>query len=590
MYRTADLDVFPAGDGLSLVYARDSGAAAYFRSRTVALLAGCRDFGTIDEHVQVYLNTAGPQAPATAARRDLLRLHADGFLVAAADLVAGADGGSTGQPPVPVLVMPTRDRVALARRAISGYAGNCARHGRRVDVVVADDSADAAVRAEYRVMLAQLSGRLGVTISYAGREEKAAFASRLAETGDIPEDVVRFACLPGSRSGSGVTIGANRNALLLHTVGERIVSADDDTVCQPSVPPGHRDGIALDSTGNPLEAWFFPDRKDALAASQSADTDLLGRHGQYLGAAPAAVLAAAGSISSARGDPQLLRRLRNRDSRIRVTASGVVGDCGWDNPDFSLFQDGPTFARLVGSAGSFRVGRTTREMIQGVTRATITARADPKFAMCVGLDNTGLLPPFPPVGRAEEVAFGAILTACSSHAFAAHLPVLIQHDPVTEKRFHNGQMFEIRLGAWLQSCVGQFDPGLARAPETRLARLGHFLADLGQLPREAFDDFARRLAWASMSGLITTLEDRLASAELVPAYWARDARQFMARARRSALRPADEWYAASGGRTALQRLLRQFGQLLIWWPAMLQTARELRAAGHGLARPASTEG
>lgn len=584
LYRVADLEIFPAGDGLSLVYARDSGASAFYRGDTIGLLANCRDFGTIDEHVQDYLATVGPRASAPAVHRDLLRLCAEGFLVAAAETASGADSGSAAQPPISTIAIPTRDRVALTRRAISGYAENCARYGRRPDVVVADDSADPAVRAQYRAMLGQLSRRLGVAISYAGLEEKSAFVSLLADAGKIPEEVVRFGCLPDSKATD--TIGANRNVLLLHTAGERVFSADDDTVCHPAVPPEHDDGIALDSGGNPLNLWFFPDREGAFAATRYVEADVLGRHGQYLGAAPAAVLAAADSPSFERGDPGLLRRLRARESRIRVTANGVVGDCGWDNPDFHLFQDGPTFARLVASADGFRAARTTREMIQGVTRTTITAQADPKFAMCIGLDNTDLLPPFPPTGRAEEVAFGAILTACFSHVFAAHLPILVRHDPVTRKRFPGDQVFTIRPGSWLQSCIGQFDPGPVRAPQKRLCGLGHFLTDLGQLPDRAFDEFARRLAWTSMSGMITSLENRMAGPEPTPAYWAREARQFIARTRRSALAPVDEWYAAVGGRAALQRLLRQFGHLLTWWPAIVETARQLRAAGHRLAQPA----
>ena len=88
-----------------------------------------------------------------------------------------------------------------------------------------------------------------------------------------------------------------------------------------------------------------------------------------------------------------------------------------------------------------------------------------------------------------------------------------------------------------------------------------------------------------MSGMIGYLEARLASPERPPDYWAREARQFIARVRRSALAPAEEWYAAVGGREMLQQWLRQFGQLLIWWPAIVQAAHELRAAGDELALP-----
>ncbi len=580
LYRTADLEVFAAGDGLSLVYTRDSGAAAFYRTDVVALLATCREFRTIDQHVQEYLARAGSDTQAPALRRELARLSKAGFLV-------GAESPRTDAaallPPISTVVIPTCDRVQLLSRAISGYAENCAHYGRRADFVVADDSADPATRIGCRAMLGRLSRRLGIDTFYAGLEEKSAFASRLARAGEIPEDVVRFGCLPGS--GPAVTIGASRNVLLLSTAGQRIFSADDDTVCKVAVPPGRRDGIDLDSGSNPLNLWFFPNRNEALAAVQYVEEDVLRRHGQYLGAVPAQIIAASDSVSFQRGDPALLRHIQAAGGRIRVTTNGVVGDCGWDNSDFLLFQDEATFERLVGSPDAFRVARTTREMIQAVTQTTITARADPKFAMCIGLDNAELLPPFPPVGRGEEVAFGALLSACFGRAYAAHLPLLMQHDPVAGKRFPAEVMFTVSLGSWLPSCIRQFDPGMATSPAVRLGRMGHFLTDLGRLPERAFDEFARLTAWASMSGLIAGLEARLDGPEQPPAYWAREARQFIARARRSALAPADRWYAAAGGREVLQQQLDQFGQLLIWWPAIVQTARELRAAGDELALP-----
>ena len=206
--------------------------------------------------------------------------------------------------------------------------------------------------------------------------------------------------------------------------------------------------------------------------------------------------------------------------------------------------------------------------------------------MCIGLDNTSLLPPFPPTGRGEEAAFGAILTACFSHCFAAHLPILVQHDPVDAKRFPAAEVLAVHPGSWLRSCIGQFDPGLTSVPETRLCRLGHFLTDLGQLPEVAFDEFTQRLRLDQRERADYESGGQAGWTRVGSGVLGAGARQFIARARRSALRPADQWYATVGGRAALQRLLRQFGQLLIWWPAIIQAARDLRAAGHRLAQPA----
>jgi hypothetical protein len=579
--RVADLEIFPAGDGLSLVYARDSGAAGFYRPDVLALLTACREFAPIEQHVRDYLGSGVGGASEPALRRELARLRAAGFLVTAGGVGARADGAAA-PPPISVIGIPTCDRPGLLRRAISGYAANCARHGRRVAVVVADDSPGSTTRQDCRAMLKDLARVLDIDIFYAGLEEKSAFARRLASAGDIPLDVVRFGCLPGPRP--GVTIGANRNALLLHTAGEPIFTADDDTVCEVSVPPGHRGGLALDSGGDPLQRWFFASRDDAAAAAARADYDLLGGHGRYLGQAPAPLLAAAGPAGVGDSDPALLRRILSGSGRIRVTANGVLGDCGWDNRDYYLFQNDATFARLVSSPASFAAARGCRELIQSVTTATITASADPRFAMCMGLDNTELLPPFPPSGRAEEVGFGALLTACFG-AYAAHLPVLMRHDPPDHREFSEASPFSICLGSWLPACISRFDPGLAASPAARLRAFGSFLDELARLPAGAFDEFTRLVMWDSMSALTGRLDERLHGADPPPGYWAREAREFMARVRRAALAPAAESYKAIGGRSALQDLLGQFGKLLTWWPAMVATARQLRGAGERMAGP-----
>ena len=329
-WRMADLEIFPAGDGLSLVYSRDSGAAGFYRADTVVLLLSCREFRTIDEHLQAHARSGAFRADGSVLRRELLRLSRAGFLVSADQLLPRKVAGPLPTP-ISTIVIPTRDRPQLLRRAIDGYARNCARHGRQVSFVVSDDSASLDTRRDCRAMLAELARDLSVDICYAGPEEKAAFAARLARSGNIPGKAIRFGCLPDP--GSDITIGANRNALLLHTIGERIFSADDDTICRVAVPPGHADGHALDKGDNPLQLWFFRNRQEAFAAVRYIEEDFLDHHERYLGQVPRPMLAAADAAAFETAEPALLRRLLAGTGRIRMTANGVVGDCGWDNPE-----------------------------------------------------------------------------------------------------------------------------------------------------------------------------------------------------------------------------------------------------------------
>ncbi|MFL6160772.1 MAG: hypothetical protein ACJ74U_00960 [Jatrophihabitantaceae bacterium] len=579
-YRVADLEVFYAGTDLALVHSRDTGAAGFYRPEIVELLTGLRDFRGIDDHLRNCLRDR-PELPAGVLHRELVNLCRAGFLVPRDQPSAG--GPVTEAQPITTVGFPTRDRVELLGRAVTGYTENCSTYGRRPAFVVLDDSAEQATRDRYRTMLAELAERCRVEIGYAGLPEKSAFVTALAETGGVPPAVARYACL-GERRADIPTVGANRNCLLLHTVGERIFSADDDTVCQLALPPEQGEQLALRSAGNPLQTWYFTGRDEAFESLPATEQDLLGAHERYLGRSPAEVLAGVGARASWElAEPALLRRLRSRPGRILLTSNGTVGDCGWDNPNFQLFAEGSSFSRLTQSAAGYRQLRGSRELAQAVTQPTITAHPDPRFAMCIGLDNTELLAPFPPTGRAEEVSFGAILARCFRDGYGAHLPLLARHDPAGERQFSNESMFAINFGSWLPACIGQFDPGASTDPPDRLRGLGNYLADLGRLPAQEFDSYVRDIVWQSMSALISGLTERLTGADSVPDFWAADARRFIATARRQALAPVAELCAAVGGRSGLQRSLVQFGELLTWWPRLVAAAATLRASGIRLA-------
>lgn len=605
-YRVADLELFPAGAELTLVYSRDTGAAAFYRPDVVELLTSLTDFRSLDDHLRHWLADR-PGAAGGPLRRELVQLSRAGFLVRRDEFpIRGGeqatDGGGEqatdggGELPIGTVGFPTRDRIDTLCRAVASYAENCLRYGRDVQFVVMDDSPEPATVQRCRTMLAELGRRLGVRISHAGPADRAAFAAELAEAGGIPAELVRYACLGGTADGSladtadgplagQTTIGANRNSLLLQAVGERLFSADDDTVCRLAATPEQDRQVRLAADGDPLDTWFYADRDEAFGSVREVERDLLGLHEEFLGRSPAAVLAGTTASAWLDGLPApALRRLRDRPGRILLTSNGTVGDCGWDNPYFALFSGSQTFARLTASAEDYRRARTSRELAQGVHGPTITARPQPRLAMCLGLDNTGLLAPFPPVGRAEEVAFGAILARCHPDGYGAQLPWLVRHDPAGTRRFGDQPPFLIGFGSWLPACIERFDPGTVTDPAGRLTGLGDYLTALGGWPARRFDEYVRFTMWESMSTLLAVLTERLAEA---PDFWAADARRFILGARRQALAPVTELYSAVGGRQGLQQSLVRFGELLTWWPRIVAAAAELRAAGRRPATPVS---
>ena len=123
--------------------------------------------------------------------------------------------------------MLTADRPALLDRGLSSYIENASKHLRQVEFVVFDDSKNAANRRASLEVARALARKFEVEIRFAGVEERARFVRRLEEFPRISKHVLKNALLQTQ----GYTLGQNRNALLLDSVGTLFLCVDDDTVC-----------------------------------------------------------------------------------------------------------------------------------------------------------------------------------------------------------------------------------------------------------------------------------------------------------------------------------------------------------------------
>ncbi len=592
-YRIADLEFFYVGNNLILTYAKSRKSFCLLKSGIVELLKTCREFRTIDEHIQTYcsgwqVNTAMKGI----MRQELHKLAQGDYLISRSSILAGLQGqiNSPSSNQITCIGFPTCERVEILRRGLSSYIENCQHFDRTCNFVVVDDSPLPETRAAYREMLQNLRCRYGVSIAYAGLEEKLAFAEKLSKVGQIPLDAVLFACV-GDKEYGITTVGANRNALLLHTVGECIFSADDDTICQiAAVPEAQMQELFFSSGDHPVETWLFPNRESLLRSVHFVEQDLLALHERWLGKYPCI-----GTTTSEYGyevefkqaEPHFLKQLKEGQVKIRVTMNGVVGDCRWDNPDQYLFLRGASFHRLTESEEIYRSVRTTREVLEAVQSVTITERANPLFATYIGLDNQEFLPPFMPLGRAEDVAFGTILTKCFGTSYAVQLPWVLYHAPSETKAFPSMRsMFSVGFNTWIAACIGLFEPGFTHEPAERLRKLGQHLKQMGSLSKASFEEFVRLHTWYTMSSVVLELEEWIQNKEKpLPAFLLQDVRSLVTRIQTSASIPITNLYALNGGSETLQHLLVQFGQMLEYWPTMWEAARHLRIEGQRLAQP-----
>jgi hypothetical protein len=612
-YCCADIQRFPLGHGSELVSAgRDS--RRIVASETAALLEQCATFKTIDDHaLAIARRASSTDAQTVAAIQEQLRdLRKDGLLLSYGETLNLCTAASIPQSTpteIATVAWPTCNRVPILQRCLTSYIENSKQYGKTNDYAILDDSQGAETRKAYQDMLRSVADQHKVRIFYGGIEQKNRFAERIIGTGNIPADIVQFA-LFGEPQGP-YRAGANVNALMLHTAGDPVLCVDDDTVGRATPAPERTDGVSLTSgilsnrslgsAGYPDEIWPFPDRETLLREIRFVETDLLGMHEQLLGQGVREYLSAAQrnghTVDVHDVNPHLLRKLSTAEGRVMVTLPGLVGDCGWGTPSNYLHLNGNSRERLVRSAAAYQSACTSRELLRVATRVTLAKNVEAMIGSCYGLDNRILVPPSMPIAIGIDTIFGLTISKCFDNGYFAHLPNAILHLPAESRAFWPGEILRSASGlafnTLIHILINFFDVGLAEASgEAKLRRLGRYLEEVGSLSAPDFEDLARSQIQRGVSLYLLTLENQLQLHHEQPAYWANDLQQFMTIMRQSLLKdefyvPLDLLYGRSldEARQLTQHFVRRLGQLMYWWPDIVEVTRELRNQGYRLADP-----
>jgi hypothetical protein len=468
----------------------------------------------------------------------------------------------------------TRDRLPSLLACLETYLGNCQRHGRSPEFVVADDSSSVRAADHTRAALRRLTDRFNAQVRYAGRQEKRRFADALARESAVSPEIIRFAFFGDERCARST--GANRNSLLLETTDTLVLSVDDDTLCRTAVAPAHELALSFFSGYDPTEFWFFPDRDHATQSVSFVDVDVLGCHEAVLGSAVADL-----------GGPA------DTSGRVTMTLHGLLGDSGMPSPRYYFTLTGASRDRFVASPQAYRSALESREILRCARRPTITAGP---FCMTtfLGLDNRLLLPPFFPVERNADGIFGLMHQRCVNGSHVAFLPWILLHAPEPPRAFAPGELWAdattVRMADLaIAGVVADQTPKGHVTTATRLADLGHHLRWLGSLNASDFEAHVRTVQQFRNLAFTTVLQGQLQTYGASPGFWADDVRRMIeliskASTAEDYLIPRDLRHDADvdEARRLAQELLRKFGELLEAWPTMVAAARRLRVNGYRL--------
>jgi len=590
-YRTMDLTVVPAGDDV-LLHDPERAVPTVLPTFEMDLLVQCTYFAPVEEHAATVARRTG--LPADGVTQRLYEFVDRGLLVSQQEVVARARAAAEADAEV----APTLDRVAVITSDRPASLATCLRsyrdrYGADIELIVFDDSTDAATRAENQRVAAQAAA--GGRIFYAGEDEKRRFVSELAAKSGVEADVVGAAV--AEFDGCSFHGGANRNAVLLDAAGGAVLMVDDDTTARAARPTDAGDGLRLSSRSDPWSLHFFARVEDALDAADWQDADLLAWHRWFLGRSPAACafdpaarvmplpLGKNGdALDLNEADAALLAAFSRGRGRVVVTSAGMAGDSGMGGPLSFLWLQGADRERLLEDYESYHV---TRAVHRGAGVATIS---NTQFLMTphVAFDVRRTIPPFSPVLRNEDGAFADMLRTCEPESCTAFLPWSVEHAPPNPRAGDFDQVLRSVGRAHANGIIRDLARGYEPAPGVtdpamRLRSFGRYLTALGAMSPADFDALVRYQITVTVGRRIEMLTRAIDLNSGQPERWAEDCATVMAEGLRvlteDALVVADIPGDTPDERhRRFQRLLYRFGRVIDAWPALLEAAADMRVA------------
>lgn len=485
----------------------------------------------------------------------------------------------------------------LLERALRSYIAHTSGNRRGLEYIVFDDSKDAGAQRASLEVARKIRQQFNVEVRFAGCEERSAYMRRMRDCSGVCAEVLKHALLLTN----GYTLGQNRNALLLDSVGELFLCADDDTICDPAVWPGaQEDALRLCAGEDPADFWCFRDFTEARESVRFVEVDLLEVHERLLGKNVGELNpgSALGTLGDAPEALQLSERIGRSGATVRITLNGLLGDCAWGSP-FGLWHapmgylafEGASLQRLLSSEQFYREVILSRQLLRITTCQVL---ADVSFSMLTfwGLDNRQMLPPNLPNHRGQDLVFGQILWRCFNDVVYGHVPLALVHDPIPPRRFWAGEM--TRSAAGIDLCRLLIEAiGLCEfqehevTPSERLRALGKHLASLERCPAKALRERLKERLHESNLRFERKMKERTQAVLEGCSYYADDVAGFLEKVKKSEARedyciPLDLWSTdgTAGAETRVRQALRQFGELLECWPRIIEAAKTLR--GHGV--------
>lgn len=592
------------GEQKELLYCPATNSTQILSSNSVRLLKECSIAQTLDTHAQQICQRFGMDAERLPAmRQQLVEFVKAKLLVSAgglAEQLTKCSQSKEAPPKIASLAVPTRNRPEVLKRCLDSYA-DCARlYGRNeLNLLIMDQSDTAADQEANQQAVQTINEAYNIPTRYFTPKDAQRFASELSKISGVAPDVVNFALV--NNDNLPQAHGLSRNFLLLSTLGDLSVQVDDDTICSVTPCRELRPGLTLTSQYAPQEFWFLSEPEVASLGEGFTRQDFFALHEQLLGRSITSCTgencnASGGEIldSSSKNIPldfaqlnsEFFRRLSKPDARVAITSIGVAGEAGMEGSFYFLTMDGNSRARIMRSEGDYRFALNYNQVLRSVPAATISS-GSVITGHNQGFDNRYYLPPYFPLWRGEDMAFGELLGLSREGAFNGYLPWHILHKPMSPRHYSSEHLrmraSRLSFGAIMEALLQSLKNERERVPNTSIEALGKSLLEWGSAPLAEFEEMLTLMLLGRVSMQLNRLEAELKRYKGLPTYWAVDIEMCLKALRENVVqrnyiigRDLESFYGENEARIVQQNLVRRFGELLMSWSAIRDAAFQLK--------------
>jgi hypothetical protein len=553
---------------------------------------------TVEEHISLLQSKGWSDVDKADIKQALNELWQRGYLLSRTEIIEGIRENadiSDSEASIGRIAWVTRDRPDTLLRSVESAAAMSEKNHRSIAFTIFDDSSSAKASERLKMQLKKIAEDRSLQILYTSSKEREKFCLEIARYGGRDQsyqEAARFAL--HRMEGSKFTPGINRNAMLLATIGEMFIHADDDTIFQFSKNENSLEELNISSDFDPTDKRLYRDREQLLESVSPELMDIFAFHEKLLGKRMSRCLPASDKglhLESINSNFAYL--LQRGNGQVRATMTGICGDSGLRHPGMILYLTGEARKRNMSSELRYREALLSREIYRLVNHFTVSEGA---FLMApnIGLDNRRILPPFIPTSRNSDGLFGVTLRSCLSDALIGHLPVAVYHDPPGNRYFAAEELTLIsnNMADLIILLVLSFRyPHEIKDDDHRFRTLGEYLIRVGTLAKKAFADFIKARKLTEVSQNIQHLYRLLDIYEGSPQYWCQDVfnRIEVLQAYAQSEHIDIPTVLLSGrdpvvARDLCRRLVRQFGELLFWWPEIIDAAKELQDNGQGMLR------